>query len=161
MDRLIALNQLLCQVLGSVAGLLVQVFHVFVIFVLLFLILVQEKLVGEVRLRQHLSLRCWLLRGLWIAVFRPRGFINLIFLLKAHIVAISIMCEPSSLDLFGNLVASFRVKGCKHLSVEHRVEPVLGAVEPAVELGYDPNFFRFLQETLAGRFCSFIIFGHT
>ena len=57
MDWLIALNQLLCQVLGSKAGLLVQVFHVFVIFVLLFLILVEEKLVGEVGLRQHLSLQ--------------------------------------------------------------------------------------------------------
>ena len=56
-NRLIALNQLLGQVLGSEAGLLVQVFHVFVIFVLLFLILVEEKLVGEVGLRQHRSLQ--------------------------------------------------------------------------------------------------------
>ena len=71
------------------------------------------------------------------------------------------MREPSSLDLFGHLVASFRVKGGKHLPVEHRVEPVLGAVEPAMELGYDPDFFCFLQETLAGRFGSCLIFGHT
>ena len=51
LDRLIALDQLLCQDLGSVAGFLVQFFHVFIIFVLFFLILIEEKLVGEIVLR--------------------------------------------------------------------------------------------------------------
>ena len=51
LDRLIALDQLLCQDLGSVAGLLMQFFHVFIIFVFFFLILIEEKLVGEVVLR--------------------------------------------------------------------------------------------------------------
>ena len=116
MDRLIALNQLLGQVLGGEAGLRVQLFHVFVIFVLLFLILVEEELVGQVVLRQKPSLQGKLLRGLWIAIFRL-GVITLMLFFEAHKVAIPIMRVPSFLDLFWHLISCFCIKRGKHLPV--------------------------------------------